>query len=100
VDLPGLGGDRPGRLGDGIPDLAEDAFGPAHEPPPGLGEPDGAADPLEEGNPDLMLQPGNLAADGRLVVLERFGRAAQVLQTRHLDEGSQKVGIDAIHASI
>ena len=100
VDLPGLGRHGAGRLRDSVTHLAEDAFGPADEAPPGLGQPDRTADPLEEGHPHLVLQTYDLPADGGLVVLERFGRSPQMLQARHFDKSPQEVGIDAIHASI
>jgi hypothetical protein len=49
------------------------------EAPPGLGQPDGATDPLEERHPDLVLQTGDLPAHRRLVTLERIGRTPQML---------------------
>ena len=100
MDLTGLGGDGARRLRDRVTHLAEDALGPPDEAPPGLGQPDRTADPLEEGHPDLVLQTGDLPADGGLVILERIGRSPQMLQARHFDESSQEVCIDAIHASI
>jgi hypothetical protein len=100
VDLPGLGRHGAGGLRDGVAHLAQDALCPADEAPSGFGQPDRTADPLEERHSHLVLQTCDLSADGGLVILERFGRSAQMLQARHFYESPQEIGIDAIHASI
>ena len=95
-----LGCDGALRLGDGVPEIVEEPLGTSDQTPPRLGQADVPADPLEERHPDLLLEAGDLARDGGLVSLERFRGAAEVLDLGNLDEGSEEVGIDAIHASI
>ena len=61
ADPSALCGDSALGLGDGVTEVVEDAFGAPHQPPSGLGETDVPADPLEEQNPDLLLQTGHLS---------------------------------------
>ena len=100
MHLPRLGGD--GSLGvcDGIAQIVEQPLGLGDEAPPGLGEPDAPADPLEKGYAHLLLESGDLARDGRLIRLEDLGRSPEVLHPGHLDAGAEQIGIDAVHASI
>jgi hypothetical protein len=51
-------------LGDGVAKIVEDAFGAPHQATSGLGETDVPADPLEEENPDLLLQTSHFSGDG------------------------------------
>jgi hypothetical protein len=87
-------------LGDGIPEIVEDALGAADQPAPGLRQTDVPADALEEWDTDFLLEAGYLPRDGRLIRLQRFGRSTEVFDLRNLDKCAEKVGIDAIHASI
>ena len=64
ADPAALGGHGALGLGDGVPEVVEDALGPSDEPAPGLGQTDVPADPLEERDTDLLLEAGDLPRDG------------------------------------
>ncbi len=62
--LSALGGDGPFGFGDRVAEVVQDAFGAADEAAAGLGQADVAADALEEEDPDLLLQAGDLSRYG------------------------------------
>ena len=77
---------REGReLGLGGVETAEDLLRALGQHPPGLGEPDPTADPLDELAACLGLQPGQVGADRRLRVPQgaRRGRHRAVSRDRH-----------------
>ena len=58
-------------------------------------ERDAAGPPVEQRNAQLFLQRLDLAGDGRLGDVQRFGGACQVADLGHCDEGAQLVDLHA-----
>ena len=68
--LPGGQPDVGGELGAGGVDAPDDLGRAVGQQPPGLGEPDPAADPLHQLRAGLGLEPGEVVADRRLRVVQ------------------------------
>jgi Uma2 family endonuclease len=68
---------------------AEDLGRPVGEQPPGVGEPDAPAGPLDQLGPGLRLQPGQMMAHRRLRVVEGPGRGGHRPVPGHRDEHAQ-----------
>ena len=91
-----VGTDGVGDGPDARVELAQGAFDVAEEEPAHVVEPETAA-ALEQRRAELVLQPGDRAAERRLGDAQLLGGAAEVLQPGHGHELAQRVQIH--HAS-
>ncbi len=75
--------DVPRQLGVRRVDPADDLGGAVREQPTGLGQPDAAADPLEQLGAGLGLEPGEVVADGGLGVVQLLGGLGDRAEPAH-----------------
>ncbi|MNN50560.1 hypothetical protein D3C81_1651530 [compost metagenome] len=82
----------PGQIGQGasgiIKDI-EDLVGPWQQGAPGLGQSHLAAQAVEQAHPQLLLQPGDAFADGRLGQEQPFGGPGKAAGFGNGDKGTE-----------
>ena len=95
ADHPGdLAGGDLGDLGLGRLDGVEQGLRVADQDPAGLGQPDVATDPLEQGRAGLALEHGELLGHGARRVAERLGRGAHRVPGLELAEQPEPVQVE------